>query len=88
MDSALIPLCDDAGIGGPWDVSAATLLDSVLLGTPEEVDAALRQVRVDRRILLAHHASVRVLKRRSYFEATQSVTLTADWASARKYEGV
>jgi hypothetical protein len=85
----MLPLCDAAGIRGPWDDgAAAALLDPVLLGTPQEVDAALREVRVDRRALIAHHASLTALDRRDYVEAMRAGTVAADWARVREHEGV
>jgi hypothetical protein len=89
LHAAMLPLCDAAGIRGPWDDgAAAALLDPVLLGTPQEVDAALREVRVDRRALIAHHASLTALDRRDYVEAMRAGTVAADWARVREHEGV
>jgi len=88
LRGVLLPLCDAAGIGGPWDEgAAAALLDPVLLGAPTEVDIALRQGRVDRRVLIAHHASMTLLKQRRYYEAMQSATATTDWARVRRLIG-
>ena len=88
LHAALLPLCDAAGVRGPWDEEAATaLLDPILLGSPEKVDATLREVRVDRRVLVAHHAGLDLLKRRRYFEAAQSAVPTADWGRVRKHLG-
>lgn len=85
---AMLPLCDAAGTREPWDGAAAgALLDPVLLGTPREVDDALRRTRVDRRALIAHHGALRSLDRHSYFEAMQSGTAEADWARVRRYAG-
>ncbi|OAB86469.1 hypothetical protein AWH69_14155 [Janibacter melonis] len=87
--AALLPLCYDAGVAGPWDEeAAAALLDPVLVGTPQEVDDALRRARVDRRVLVAHHVSLRLLKARRYYEAAQSATAESDWARVRKHLGV
>jgi hypothetical protein len=87
--AAMLPLCDAAGIAGSWDEgAAAALLDAILLGTPAEVDAALRGVRVDRRALIAHHASIAALDRRDYVEAMRAGTVAADWARVREHEGV
>ncbi|MFS4506866.1 DUF6357 family protein [Clavibacter sp. Sh2141] len=89
LHGAMLPLCDAAGIGGPWDEgAAAALLDPILLGTPQEVDTALRGVRVARRALIAHHASIAALDRRDYFEAMRAGTVAADWARVRAHEGV
>lgn len=88
LQAVLLPLCNEAGIRGDWDgQAAAALLDPVLLGTPQEVDAALREIRIDRRSLVAHRASIPLLKRRRYFDAAQSVTESTDWARVRKHLG-
>lgn len=88
LHAALLPLCVSAGIRGSWDESAAAaLLDPILLGTPQEVDAVLREVRVDRRLLVAHQVSLDLLTKRRYFDAAQSATTAADWARARKHLG-
>ena len=86
--AALAPLCDQAGIRGDWDEQAAdSLLDPILLGSPEEVDATMRGHRIDRRRLVAHRASIPLLTRRRYFDAAQSVTESTDWARVRKHLG-
>jgi hypothetical protein len=86
---AMRPLCDEAGIGRPWDGgAAAALLDPVLLGTPQEADAALCRVRVDRRTLIAHQASIPSLDRGDYVEAMRSATVASDWSRVREHEGV
>jgi hypothetical protein len=86
---AMRPLCDEAGIGRPWDEgAAAALLDPVLLGTPQEVDAALRRIRVDRRALIAHHAIIPPLDRGDYVEAMRSARVASDWSRVREHEGV
>lgn len=86
--TALAPLCDQAGIRGDWDEqAAASLLDPILLGSPEEVDATMRGHRIDRRRLVAHRASFPLMTRRRYFDAAQSVTESTDWARVRKQLG-
>lgn len=88
LEAALLPLCYEAGIRGNWDEQAVSaLLDPILLGRPDEVDAAMRGIRVDRRSLVAHRASIALLERRRYFDATQSVTESTDWARVRKNLG-
>lgn len=85
--AAMRPLCDAAGIRGDWDEqAAAALLDPVLHGTPAEVDAALRAVRVDHRTLVAHRASISHLDRGEYVEAVESATVSTDWARALEWE--
>lgn len=79
--SALLPICDGAGTRGPWDEGkAAALLDPVLLGTRDEVDALFARIRWDRRLLLAHGASPSLLGRGRVVEATMSATEHPDWS--------
>lgn len=81
LHSALLPLCYAAGTRRPWDEGAAAgLLDPVLLGTREEVDALFARIRWDRRLLLAHGASVSLLDRGRVVEATLSAKERADWS--------
>jgi hypothetical protein len=88
LQAVLLPLCYEAGIRGDWDEqAAATLLDLILLGAPETVDAALRGTRVDRRSLVAHRASIALLKQARYFDASQPVTESTDWERVRKHLG-
>jgi len=88
LQAVLLPLCYEAGIRGDWDEqAAAALLDPILLSSPEEVDATMRGLHVDRRSLVAHRASIPLLTRRRYFDAAQSVTESTDWARVRKHLG-
>lgn len=85
--AAMLPLCDAAGTRGDWDEqAAAALLDPVLHGTPAQVDAALRAVRVNHRTLVAHGASIPELDRRQYVDAVESATASTDWARVREWE--
>jgi hypothetical protein len=89
LHGAMGPLSDAAGTEGPWDAATASgLLDPVLLGTAQEVDAALRRVRVDRRTLIAHGASIPALERRDYSAAAEPVTVATDWSRVWEHEGV
>jgi len=88
LRAALAPLCHAAGSRGPWDEAAAVaLLDPLLLGSPQEVDATLRGLRVDHRILVAHQASIPLLNRRQYFDAARSATEASDWARVHRHLG-
>lgn len=85
--AALLPLCEQAGVRDEWDdVAAAALLDQILLATPEEVDAALRNSRVQQRVLVAHHADIALLEQRRYIEAVASATTASDWSLVTKWE--
>ncbi|WP_151774161.1 DUF6357 family protein [Streptomyces abyssomicinicus] len=85
--SALLPLCHAAGSRGPLDErAAATLSDAILFGSQEEVDALFRRVRWDMPCLIAHSASVKLLKQRKVFAAVQSATPTPNWDRVRRYE--
>ncbi|MEV4774185.1 DUF6357 family protein [Microbacterium sp. LTA6] len=81
LHSALLPLCDAAGIRRPWDEgAAAALLVPVLLGTHDEVDALFARIRWNRRLLLAHGASLSLLDQGRVVEATMSAKERADWS--------
>ena len=83
--SALQPLCRDAGIDGPLDEAAAVeLLDPLLLGTPEEVDAVLATARWERGQLVAHGADLARLDRGQVLAAMRSARETADWSRAQE----
>lgn len=59
LQAVLLPLCYEAGIREDWDEqAAAALLDPILLSSPEEIDATMRGLHVDRRSLVAHRASI------------------------------
>lgn len=88
LQAVLLPLCYEAGNRGDWDEqAAASVLDPILLGSQEEVESTMRGLRVDRRSLVAHRASLPLLARCRYFDATQSVTESTDWARVRKHLG-
>ncbi|NYV74969.1 hypothetical protein HW445_11700 [Streptomyces sp. UH6] len=85
--SAFLPLCHAAGSSGPLDErAAAALLDAVLFGSQEEVDALFGRIRWDRPCLIAHGASVKLLARGKVFAAAQSATPTSNWDRVRRYD--
>ncbi|MEV0650699.1 DUF6357 family protein [Phytomonospora sp. NPDC050363] len=85
--SAILPLCQAAGIRGPLDEGAAVaLLDPILLGTPVEVDAYFRSIPWDKRRLIAQHADLRLLERGEVVAAMRWATVTSDWELVKKYD--
>lgn len=77
--SAILPLCDAAGIRGALDEDAAiALLDPILLGSPTEVDALFERIRWDRRTLIAHGADVDLLERGQIWSAVRESTVGSD----------
>ncbi|MEU8776627.1 DUF6357 family protein [Streptomyces sp. NPDC048606] len=85
--SAVLPLCDDAGTGGPLDEDAAVaLLDPILLAPPADVDALFRRVRWDRSRLVAHGADLGLLARGRVCAAMRSATGTANEKRAREHQ--
>ncbi len=84
--SAVLPLCEDAGAEHLIDEIAVTLLDPILFGSDSEVEAFLAQNTLDKRILVAHHASIELLDEGNLFAALESVTPVADWNIVSEYE--
>lgn len=85
--SAILPLCDAAGIRGPLDEDAAiALLDPILLSAPTEVDALFGRIRWDRRTLIAHGADVDLLERGQTWSAVRASTVRSDMRRAYEYE--
>lgn len=85
--SALLPLCYAAGISGPLDERAAVaLLDPVLLGTPDEVEALFRDIRWDNRQLIAHGADIDLLEGGELFAALRSAGTASDWQRVHRYD--
>lgn len=83
--SALIPLCDAAGIGGELDEAAASsLLDPILLGSAEETDEFLRDRALGQQLLIAHGADLAALEQGRMVEAMQGATERADWQRAQE----
>lgn len=85
--SALLPLCDDAGTGGPLDEDAGrSLLDPILLGSPEQVDAFFRMIRRHRGVLVAHGADPDLLDDGQALAATADVREAPNWHRAQEDE--
>lgn len=85
LSSVLLPLCQDAGVSGPIDETAAlALFDPILHGNAVEVDATLRVTRWDRGQLVAHGADLELLNRGSIFVAMADAQETADWTRAQE----
>ncbi|WP_434739422.1 DUF6357 family protein [Micromonospora sp. SH-82] len=83
--SALLPLCDAAGIRGRLDENAAVaLLDPVLLSAPADVDVLFRRVAWDRSLLVAHGADIGLLERGRFCEAMRAATEGADHERAQE----
>lgn len=85
LDSALRPLCDDAGTRGTLDEHAAVaLLDPILLASPDDVDAFLRHTRWDRSALVARGANRALLDRGRVMAALGAADGRADWSRAQQ----
>lgn len=83
---AVLPLCDAAGIRDPLDEDAAVaLLEPVLLGTPEQVDALFHEKNVDTMTLVRYGADVELLERGQVVESLHSATEHADHLRAQTY---
>lgn len=84
--SALIPLCDAAGIDGPIDEAAAgALLDPILLGTPDQVLATLSGIRWRRDLLVAHGADLALLAQGDVLGAMKNGTVRSDYERAEEW---
>ncbi|MFJ8885581.1 DUF6357 family protein [Streptomyces sp. NPDC102402] len=85
--SAVLPLCDAAGTGGPLDEDAAVaLLDPILLSAPADVDALFRRIQWDRGRLVAHGADLDLLERGQVCAAMRAATETSDGRRAQEYD--
>lgn len=85
---ALTPLADKAGCDGALDEEAAVaLLDPILLSDDGDVDSIFRKIPWDKRLLLAHGADFRLLKRVQLVAALRQATVDADWSRASEYLG-
>lgn len=83
----LLPLCYAAGIRGAIDEAAAVaLLDPILLGTPDKVDALCAHERSVESQLVAHGADISLIERGEVFAASRSVTDATDWQRVREYD--
>jgi hypothetical protein len=84
--SAILPLCDAAGIAGPLaEAAAVALLDPILLAEPAAIDALFERIRWDRSRLVAHGADVELLEAGHVWSAMHSAAVTADWPRAHQY---
>lgn len=85
---ALTPLASKAGSGGVLDEEAAVaLLDPILLSEDGDVDRIFWKIPWDKRLLLAHGANFRLLKRVQLVAALRHATVQTDWSRARRYLG-
>lgn len=83
---AVLPLCDAAGIRDPLDEDAAVaLLEPVLFGTPEQVDALFREKDVTTTMLVRYGADIELLARGQVVESLHSATERADHQRAQTY---
>ncbi|MET0296575.1 MAG: DUF6357 family protein [Microbacterium sp.] len=84
LSSALDPLGHAAGISGALDeVAAVALLDPILLGRPDEVDAFLARAKWERGPLVAHGADIDLLDSGRVFDSMSAATESADWRRAQ-----
>ncbi|MEZ2371100.1 DUF6357 family protein [Arthrobacter sp. RCC_34] len=85
--SAFLPLCYDAGIKGPLKTPAAmALLDPILFGTPQEIDALFRRIPWDKRQLVAQGADIPPLERGKVKDAVRTATQYSDWNRMWEYD--
>ena len=85
--SAVRPLCFAAGIRDPLDEGAAVaLLDPILLGRSEEVDAFLQRTRGQRDLLVAYGADIDLLESGRVVESMSAATERPDWQRAQEYD--
>ncbi len=83
---AILPLCDAAGTQRPLDEEAAVaLLDPILLGTPDEVDALFREIPAQTSMLVGHGADVPLLERGQLVDSLHSATAESDLHKLRTY---
>ena len=77
--SAILRLCEAAGISRPLDEGAAVaLLDPILLGTPNEANAYLRRVSRADHLLVAHGADIELLDRGEFLAALRDAAVADD----------
>ena len=85
LSSALLPLCQDAGLSGPIDETAAVaFIQTILHGSADEVDSTLSHSRWDRGHLVAHGADLALLNRGRVFAAMADAQETANWTRAQE----
>jgi hypothetical protein len=83
---AVLPLCDAAGTRGPLDEDAAVaLLDPILLGSADEVDAFFRTIPAQTDMLVGHGADIPLLERGQLVESLHSATAEVDTLRLRTY---
>ncbi|GAA1659692.1 hypothetical protein GCM10009830_00810 [Glycomyces endophyticus] len=83
----LQPLCDAAGVRGPLDEDAAVaLLDPILFGAPEELDARCRHQRSVESLLIAHGADIALLQRGEVVAASRTITEASDQQRVQEYD--
>lgn len=83
---AVLPLCDAAGTRGELDEdAAAALLDPVLLGAPDEVDALFRDQDLDVTMLVGHGADLALLESGRVVESLHAATERADHQRSQTY---
>ncbi len=86
LQTAIVPLADAAGTSGPIDESAAVaLLDPILLGSEQEVEALFKDIEWHDGNLIAHHANPALLKQGQIFAAMESITLESDPKLAQEH---
>lgn len=87
LSAVLLPLYDAAGVRGPWDEPAASaLIETVLLGSAQQIDALAAE---DRRIqghLVAHGADIAALGNGELFAAVRDVTESRDHRRAQEHD--
>ncbi len=84
--TAVLPLCDAAGIDRPLDESAAVaLLDPILLGTSAEVDALFREIPARTTLLVGHGADIPLLERGQLVDSLHSATAESDSQRVQAY---
>lgn len=85
--SAVLPLCDAAGIQGPLDEDAAVeLLGPTLFAAPADIEALFARIRWDRRLLIAHGGDPALLDRGRVWSALGSATESSDWPRVEEHD--
>lgn len=84
---AVLPVCEAAGTRGDLDEDAAVaLLDPVLLGAPDRIDALFREGSIDTRMLVGHGADLALLGRGKVVASLHAATEKADHRRTQTYE--
>jgi len=66
--------------------AAVTLLDPILVGAPADVESLFRDIRRDKRRLVAQGADVGLLEQGRVFAALRSAAARSDWSLVRRYD--